>query len=77
MLGPTPFSTGTPLGLGVDSQGTLYYADLGLASGEDGIGPADGMGSLRRIRFENGTPSPPEKMDSGLNFPDGIGVLEE
>ena len=76
-LGTTPFSTGSPLGLAVDSYGTLYYADLGLAQGSDGIGPVDGFGSLRRIRFENGTALPPETLDSGLNFPDGLGVLEE
>jgi len=76
-LGTTPFSTGSPLGLGIDSQGTVYYADLGLALGPDGYGPVDGKGSLRRIRFDNGTPMPPETMDSGLNFPDGVGVLEE
>src|SRR5439155_11538 len=31
-LGATTFSTGTPLGLGVGPDGTLYYADVGIGS---------------------------------------------
>src|SRR5262249_8479634 len=75
-LGPEPYPTGTPLGLGIDAAGTVYYADLALAFRPDGIGPSPHLGTVRRIRFENGEPLPPETMDSGLNFPDGIGVLE-
>jgi hypothetical protein len=73
---PTP--TGNPLGLGLASDGTLYFADIGLqlrAGG--GIGPGRNLGKVRRIRFVDGVPQPPEIMDEGLNFPDGIGVLEE
>ena len=40
-------------------------------------GPGDYNGSVRRIRFVNDQPQPPEIMDSGLDFPDGIGVLEQ
>lgn len=72
---PTP--TGNPLGLGLASDGTLYFADIGLqlrAGG--GIGPGRNLGKVRRIRFVDGVPQPPEIMDEGLNFPDGIGVLE-
>ena len=76
VLGTMPYSTGTPLGVGVDSIGTLYYADIGLVVDDDGIGPKSGLGKVRRIRFENGDPLPPETIDSGLNFPDGIGILE-
>lgn len=77
--GPTlpPFSTGTPLGLGLASDGTLYYADLGLEVTETNIGPGRNLGTVRRIRFVDGAPQAPETMDTGLNFPDGIGVLEE
>jgi hypothetical protein len=71
-----PFSTGTPFGLGVDSSGTVYYADIGLTAGT-GIGPGPNRGTVRRIRFENGEPLAPETMDTGLNFPDGIGILEQ
>lgn len=72
-----PFSTGTPFGLGIDSNGTIYYADIGLTGGGTGIGPGPHLGTVRRIRFENGAPLAPETIDSGLDFPDGIGVLEE
>ena len=72
-----PFMTGTPLGLGVDSTGTVYYADIGIVIGHGGgIGPGDHTGSVRRIRFVDGVPQPPETMDTDLNFPDGIGVLQ-
>jgi hypothetical protein len=75
-VGPPPLSTGHPLGLGLASDGTLYYADVGLEVGPGGIGPGRDRGTVRRIRFVNGEPQPPETMDTGLNFPDGIGILE-
>jgi len=69
-----PFpSTGTPLGLGIDSNGTVYYADIGLTKA---LSPGRNLGRVRRIRFRNGDPLPPDTIDSGLNFPDGIGILE-
>lgn len=76
MLGSEPYSTGTPLGISVDSDGTIYYADLGLVFSPD-IGPKRDAGSLRRIRFENGQPLPPEIVEAGLTFPDGLGILEK
>ena len=72
-LGATTFSTGTPLGLGVGPDGTLYYADIGITITSEGIGPGP-EGTVRRIRFVNGEPQPPETMGGGLAFPDGIGV---
>lgn len=71
-----PIPTGTPYGIALDSRGTLYYADIGLTIGPGGPGPGT-AGAVRRIRFENGTPLPPETIDTGLAFPDGLGVLEE
>ncbi len=72
-----PFpSTGTPFGIGLDTLGTLYYADIGIVL-EPRAGPGPNAGHVRRIRFDHGVPLQPEIMDSGLNFPDGIGVLEE
>jgi hypothetical protein len=71
-----PHPTGSPLGLGLASDGTIYFADVGLVLSPGGIGPGFQTGGVRRIRFVNGQPQPPERMDSGLNFPDGIGVLE-
>jgi hypothetical protein len=72
-----PYMTGTPLGLGIDSSGTLYYADIGIVVRGTNIGPGSHTGTVRRIRFVDGQPQPPETMDTGLNFPDGIGVLEQ
>jgi hypothetical protein len=75
-LGENPYSTGTPLGLALDADGTLYYADLGLVFLPD-IGPAPGKGSVRRIRFDvEGAPLPPETIQAGFTFPDGVGVIE-
>jgi hypothetical protein len=72
-LGEQTFSTGTPLGLGIGPDGTLYYADIGITITSEGIGPGP-EGTVRRIRFVDGAPQPPEIMGGGLAFPDGIGV---
>jgi hypothetical protein len=72
--GPEPISTGSPLGLGVAPDGTLYFADIGLVISADGVGPGDGTGSVRKIAFVDGEPQPPETMADGLAFPDGIGI---
>jgi hypothetical protein len=66
---------GTPLGIGVGPEGSIYYADIGIVNDpEEGLGPGDGTGKVRRIAFVDGEPQPPEIMDEGLAFPDGIGV---
>ena len=76
-LGAEPFSTGTPLGLAVAPDGTIYYADIGIvADPAEGFGPGDGTGSVRAIRFVDGDPQPPETLDDGLAFPDGIGIFQ-
>ena len=71
-----PHATGTPQGLAVDAQGTLYYADLNLVW--KGLWPGPGPnGKVWRIRFErDGTPRAPEIVLQGLAFPDGLAVLE-
>jgi hypothetical protein len=74
-LGAEPFSTGTPLGLGIGPDGTLYYADIGIVISDRGIGPGSGTGKVRRITFVDGEPQPPETMATGLAFPDGIGIF--
>jgi hypothetical protein len=74
-LGAKPFSTGTPLGLGVGPDGSVYYADIGVVVTERGAGPGQGTGKVRRIMFDaDGIPAKPEVMDEGLAFPDGIGI---
>jgi hypothetical protein len=75
-LGARPFRTGTPLGIGVDRKGDLFYADIGITVTADGVGPGDDTGTVRRIRFVDGEPQPPQTMDRNLAFPDGIGILE-
>jgi hypothetical protein len=75
-LGAEPFKTGTPLGIGVAPDGTLFVADIGIVATADGIGPGRGTGHVRRITFDaQGEPSAPEIMDSDLAFPDGIGIF--
>jgi hypothetical protein len=75
-IGTEPIATGTPFGIGIAPDGTLYYADIGIVSTPgEGIGPADGIGTVRVIRFgEDGDPEPPVTVAEGLDFPDGIGV---
>jgi hypothetical protein len=76
--GPVPPfpQTGTPLGLGVAPDGTVYFADIGLQLSPQ-PGPGPNLGNVRRIRFVEGEPQPPETVDDQLNFPDGIGLLQE
>jgi len=73
--GPEPISTGSPLGLGVAPDGTLYFADIGLVIDEHGVGPGERTGSVRKIRFVDGEPRAPRTMAEGLAFPDGIGIF--
>jgi hypothetical protein len=67
-------STGTPYGIGVTPDGTIWYADLGVVLGPP-PGPGNNNGTVRRIRFVDGAPRAPDIVDRGLAFPDGIGVL--
>lgn len=64
--------TGTPFGMGVDHNGALWYADLGI----QGSGPAAGHGSVQRVLIgTGGEPVNRTVADDGLDFPDGIGIL--
>ena len=73
-LGAKPFKTGTPLGFGVGPDGSLFYADIGIVKSDKGIGPGNGTGRVQRIAFVNGKPQKPQVMNTGLAFPDGIGI---
>lgn len=74
-IGATTFSTGTPLGLARGSDGTLYYADIGIVFRNGGFGPGQKNGSVRRIRFDaDGRAAPPETIAAGLQFPDCLGI---
>ena len=69
---------GSPAGLAVDSNGTLYYADLGLVErpAPEFFGPEEGKGTVRKVTFDaDGNPSPPEILARDLSFPDAVSVL--
>jgi sugar lactone lactonase YvrE len=70
-----PSPTGNPLGIAVDREGNLFFADLQLRLGPNGIGPGPN-GKVRWISFDSqGTPAPPVIVRENLAFPDGLGVL--
>jgi outer membrane protein assembly factor BamB len=75
-LNVLPPPTGTPQGLAVGADGTLYYADLDLVGTFPNLSPGPD-GKIRRIRFDpqSGDPLPPEIVKSGLRFPDGLGIV--
>lgn len=68
---PPPATVGTPYGLGVAPDGTIFFADIGVVLS----GPAR-PGRLMKVT-PSGTPLPasPAVVDDGLAFPDGIGIL--
>jgi len=70
---------GNPEGIAVDSNGTIYYADLGLVQDKDHPLPHPGKdkGTVRKITFDAaGKPEAPVIMGKGLNFPDGVSVIK-
>ncbi len=70
-----PVATGTPQGIAVGADGSVYFADLNLVGSFPNLGPGPN-GSVRRIRFdESGTPLPPELVRDGLAFPDGVAIV--
>ena len=70
-----PLATGTPQGLAVGGDGTVYFADLDLVGDFPDLGPGPN-GKVRRIRFDaNGDPLPPEVVRDGLAFPDGVALF--
>lgn len=74
-LGKNSYSTGTPLGIGVAPDGSIFYADIGVVIEPGKLpGPGDANGTVRKIAFKNGQPQAPQLLDTGLGFPDGIGV---
>lgn len=80
-----PPGHGTPFGLAVDARGTLYVADLGITFDPTripenpdrlGLDTGEGEGSVLRVRFQDGVPLPPEVLKEGLDFPDGLGIVD-
>jgi hypothetical protein len=70
-----PFATGSPLGLAVDREGRLYYADLALRFAGGRLGPGPG-GRVWRIAFPGGPRAAPAEVLGDLEYPDGVGILE-
>ncbi|MGB2695228.1 MAG: hypothetical protein WBD55_08585 [Dehalococcoidia bacterium] len=69
---------GNPAGIAVASDGTIYYADLGLVEKPppDFFGPEEGKGTVRKVAFDaNGEPLPPVIIADGLDYPDSVSVL--
>jgi hypothetical protein len=76
-LGPTPLPTGSPEGLVVNADGTVFYADTGLVVGPAGAPVAAPLGgSLRRIAVQDGQVQAPQVVSGHLPGPDGIGLLD-
>jgi hypothetical protein len=70
---------GNPEGLALASDGTIYYADLGLIQTQDRPLPHPGpsMGTVRKVTFNaQGDPQQPVIIGSKLGFPDGVAVLK-
>jgi polyvinyl alcohol dehydrogenase (cytochrome) len=67
-----PPRAGTPQGIAVGNDGTLYYADLDI---QGDLMPGDD-GKFWRVRFDaKNNPLPPEPILTGLDFPDGVGLF--
>jgi DNA-binding beta-propeller fold protein YncE len=74
VAGRHPLATGSPMGLGVAPDGTLYYADSGFVTQGGRLVAGLRTGTIRRISFAAGNPQPPVVVASGLEAPDGIGI---
>jgi hypothetical protein len=69
---------GNPQGVAVASDGTIYYADLGLVTKPGELpGPEPGKGTVRKVTFDaQGNPQPPVVIGSGYDFPDAVSILK-
>jgi len=67
---------GNPAGIAIDSDGTIYYADLAIVNNNGDIGPEAGKGTVRKVEFDSdGNPQTPVIIASGYDYPDGVAVL--
>ena len=76
-LGITPRASGTPQGVAVNADGTVFYTDPALVRSSDGtVAPAARAGSLRRIVVTGGKPGAPQVVNRQLPAPDGLGIFD-
>ena len=73
-LGTEARPSGSPFGLAVLEDGTIFWADLGLGITDGDVGPLDGQGTVRRLDASTGEAS--AVVDDGLDFPDGIAIYQ-
>jgi hypothetical protein len=66
-----PGTLRNPLGMGVGSDGTLYYSELNLNADF-----STGCGRVSMVRFVGGAPQPPQVLGQNLLFPDGVTVID-
>jgi hypothetical protein len=62
-------NTFNPLGLAFATDGTLFFIDIHLQVGPDGIGAGSGIGALYQVTFSSGVAAPPRAIASGLDYP--------
>lgn len=69
---------GNPQGVAVASDGTIYYADLGLVTEPGKLpGPGDGTGTVRKVTFDAaGNPQDPVILAGGFDYPDAVSILQ-
>jgi len=60
----------------VAPTGDVYFIDLGLVCTNSGCDTVDDGGALFKVSFDNGTPSTPVKIASGLNFPTSATICD-
>jgi hypothetical protein len=74
--GPVPKGNYNPFGLAVAPTGDVFFIDLGLVCTSSGCDTVDDGGALFKVSFDNGTPSTPVKIASGLNFPTSATICD-
>jgi hypothetical protein len=75
VLGGEPFPGGSPSGLALATDGSLFYADLALVAAP-ALRPKLGAGSVRRVKLSPSRIGEPELVGGGLDYPDVVSFLE-
>ena len=72
--GPLPLGPYNPYGVAVARNGDIYFVDIHLVAGPGGFGPADNGGGVFKVTFDQGMPSLPQPIATGLNFPTSVTI---